>query len=115
VNPSRDICAALGLAPFFFQNYGGNSFATKKPDAEGLLTLMAEAEALLRARDAGAMPLETAEVSMIGDSDVDVLTARRAGVRSVGCLFGLAPHTLQAAKPDALVRHPSEWAEALGL
>ena len=26
--PSRDICAALGLASFFFQNYGGNSFAT---------------------------------------------------------------------------------------
>ena len=36
VVPSREICAALGLAPFLFQNYGGNSFASKKPDPEGL-------------------------------------------------------------------------------
>ena len=31
---------------------------------------------------------------MIGDSDVDVLTARRVGARAIGCLFGLAPHSL---------------------
>ncbi len=36
VNPSREICSALGLERFFFANYGGNSFATKKPDPEGL-------------------------------------------------------------------------------
>ncbi len=46
VNPSRDICRALSLEPFFFQNYGGNSFDTKKPDPEGLLTLIAEASAI---------------------------------------------------------------------
>src|SRR5512141_179166 len=32
VNPSRAIVEALGLGPFFFQTYGGNSFHTKKPD-----------------------------------------------------------------------------------
>lgn len=109
VNPSREICAALGLAPFFFQNYGGNSFATKKPDPEGLLTIISEAEALLNGT------LSPAEVVMIGDSDVDVLTARRAGARSIGCMFGLAPHSLAAAQPDALVQHPSEWPQALRL
>ena len=31
---------------------------------------------------------------MIGDSDVDILTARNAGVWSMGCSYGLAPHTL---------------------
>ena len=41
VKPSQEICEALELAPFFFENYGGNSFTTKKPDPEGLLTLMA--------------------------------------------------------------------------
>ena len=109
VNPSREICVALGLAPFFFQNYGGNSFPTKKPDPEGLLTLVREAEASLQS------PLSPAEVVMIGDSDVDILTARRIGARSVGCLFGLAPHTLQAAEPDTLVHHPSEWPGVLAL
>ena len=114
VNPSRDICAALGLEPYFFQNYGGNSFATKKPDPLGLNTLIAEANALLRQAD-GAAELRADEVVMIGDSDVDVLTARRAGVVSMGCTFGLAPHTLAAAQPDLTVDHPGDWPERLGL
>jgi len=109
VHPSRDICAALGLAPFFFQNYGGNSFATKKPDPEGLLTLMAET------RERFDPELKPVDVVMIGDSDVDILTARRAGARAIGCAFGLAPHTLAAARPDVVVAHASEWPLALGL
>jgi phosphoglycolate phosphatase len=108
VMPSRDICAALGLAPFFFQNYGGNSFKTKKPDPEGLLTLIAEARERF---DPELLPGQTV---MIGDSDVDILTARRAGARAIGCSFGLAPHTLEAAKPDAIVANPLEWPVALG-
>jgi len=115
VKPSREICNALGLAPFFFQNYGGNSFETKKPDPLGLLTLIAEASSLLAAWQPSAAPLTPGEVVMIGDSDVDVLTAQRCGARSVGCAFGLAPQTLASAGPDAVVDHPSEWAPALGL
>ncbi len=115
VNPSRQICEALELAPFFFQNYGGNSFTTKKPDPEGLQTLIREADELLRERDARARSLLSAEVVMIGDSDVDVLTARRVGARAIGCLFGLAPHSLDRVPPDRLVQHASEWPEALGL
>jgi phosphoglycolate phosphatase len=109
VIPSREICAALGLTPFFFQNYGGNSFATKKPDPEGLLTIVADASALT------ATAITPAETVMIGDSDVDVLTARRAGAISVGCTYGLAPHTLAAAEPDFSVAAPSEWPRLLGL
>jgi phosphoglycolate phosphatase len=52
---------------------------------------------------------------MIGDSDVDVLTARRCGARSLGCLFGLAPQALQAAEPDLTVEYASQWPAALGL
>jgi phosphoglycolate phosphatase len=115
VNPSRDICRALGLAPFFFQNYGGNSFETKKPDPAGLLTLIDEATSLLTTRVADTLPLTPAEVVMIGDSDVDVLTARRCGARFLGCTFGLAPTALAAAEPEATVDHPSEWPAALGL
>ena len=103
VNPSRDICAHLGLEPFFFQNYGGNSFHTKKPDPHGLLTLLAEAAALT------GNSIAPADTIMIGDSDVDILTARNCGARSIGCTFGLAPHTLAAAEPDALAHAPSEW------
>jgi phosphoglycolate phosphatase len=109
VHPSREICAALGLAPFFFQNYGGNSFPTKKPDPEGLLTLLREASALINA------PIAAHETVMIGDSDVDIRTARAIGAGSIGCSFGLAPHTVAAAQPDAIVASPAEWPAALGL
>lgn len=103
VGASRDICSALGLTPYFFQIYGGNSFHTKKPDPHGLEALM---------REANASPEQTI---MIGDSDVDVLTAHAAGTWSLGCTFGLAPHSLEAAPPDILVDSPAEWVAALGL
>lgn len=101
IGPSRAICDALGLTPYFFQVYGGNSFATKKPDPLGLNTLM---------KEAGADPFETL---MIGDSEVDVLTARNAGTWSIGCKFGLAPQTLEIAAPDCLVDSPSDWISAV--
>jgi phosphoglycolate phosphatase len=101
VRPARDICAALGLAPYFIEIFGGNSFATKKPNPEGLLALMNEA---------GAAAEETV---VIGDSQVDVLTARNAGAWSIGCTFGLAPDSLTATEPDVLVDSPREWIEVL--
>jgi phosphoglycolate phosphatase len=101
VRPAQDICEALGLAPYFLRIYGGNSFNTKKPDPAGLLALMDEA---------GARPDQTV---MIGDSQVDVLTARNAGVWSIGCTFGLSPETLLANQPDVLVDSPEEWTTAL--
>jgi len=107
VRPSRDICKHFGLERFFFQNYGGNSFHTKKPDPAGLLALMAEASRL------GGGVVSPAETVMIGDSDVDVLTARNCGAWAVGCLFGLAPDRLVVAGPDAVVDSPGEWVEAL--
>ena len=99
VHPSRAICEALGLAKFFFQIYGGNSFHTKKPDPLGVETLLGEA---------GARPEEAV---IIGDSDIDILTARNSGIFSVGVSYGLAPHTLEAAPPDVLVDSAGEWAK----
>jgi phosphoglycolate phosphatase len=109
VNPSRDICAHFGLATYFFQNYGGNSFHTKKPDPHGLETLIDEA-----GRIAGRT-LHTSEAIMIGDTDVDVLTARNCGARSIGCTFGLKPHSLADAPPDHLAHTPTDWLSILGI
>ncbi len=106
VHASMEICQALKLAPFFFSIYGGNSFATKKPAPEGLRHIMAEA---------GAAADETV---MVGDSDVDVRTARAAGAWSLGCRYGFSPHTLadMVAQQlvDVVVDEAREWAEALG-
>ena len=101
IGASQAICDALGLSPYFFRIYGGNSFATKKPDPEGLLALL---------KEAGVSAQETL---MIGDSDVDILTARNAGVWSMGCSYGLAPHTLVTVRPDCLVESPADWPLAL--
>jgi phosphoglycolate phosphatase len=101
VVPSRQIVQALGLASFFMQVYGGNSFSTKKPDPEGALQLM---------REAGVRPRETV---IVGDSSIDVLTGRNAGAWTCGVAYGFAPHTLQAPAPDLLVHSPRELASAL--
>src|SRR3954470_9331352 len=101
VHPSRAICEALGLSKFFFQIYGGNSFHTKKPDPLGVETLLGEAD---------ARPEQTV---IIGDSDIDVITARNSGIYSVGVSYGLAPHTLETAPPDVLVDSAKEWAPLL--
>jgi phosphoglycolate phosphatase len=99
VNPSRAIVEALGLGPFFAQIYGGNSFATKKPEPEGARQLLEEN---------GVHPEEAA---IIGDSHVDVETGRNAGLWTVGVTYGFAPHTLQEEPPDVVVDAPRELAE----
>jgi len=101
VRVSRDILAGLGLAGNFFQVYGGNSFETKKPDPLGANTLM---------KEAGVAPEETV---MVGDSQVDILTARNAGLWSVGVTYGFAPRSLAVVVPDVLVDTPAELAAAL--
>jgi phosphoglycolate phosphatase len=102
VNPSRDIVQALGLSDFFVRVYGGNSFATKKPDPLGVQTLL---------RETG---VQADEVLMIGDSSVDVLTGRNAGLWTCGVSYGFAPHTLAEVPPDVLIESPLELRELLG-
>ena len=102
VNPSRAIVEALGMGEFFGQVYGGNSFATKKPDPLGAKTLLQQP----------ATPPGNAV--MIGDSYIDVLTARNTGMWSLGLSYGFSPHTLEDAPPDVLVDKPEEIGEVLG-
>ena len=108
VNPSREICAALGLSQFFFANYGGDSFSAKKPSAEGLFAVMDEARALHAEGSKASRELHADGVVMIGDSAADVLVARACGARSVGCLYGLAAEELRQAAPDFHVNHFAE-------
>jgi phosphoglycolate phosphatase len=99
VGPSRAIVEALGMGAFFTQIYGGNSFATKKPDPEGARKLLEES---------GVSPEETA---IVGDSHVDVETGQNAGLWTVGVNYGFAPHTLKENPPDVLVDTPHELAQ----
>jgi phosphoglycolate phosphatase len=99
VNPSRAIVEALGLGSFFTQIYGGNSFATKKPDPEGARRLLEENK------------VQPEQAAIVGDSHVDILTGQNAGIYTIGVTYGFAPHSLEGASPDVLVDSPAELAE----
>jgi len=99
VRPSQDIVQALGLGDYFVRIYGGNSFATKKPDPLGAGTILHET---------GVAP---EEALMIGDSSIDVLTGRNAGMWTCGVTYGFAPQTLEEVAPDVLVETPRELGE----
>jgi phosphoglycolate phosphatase len=88
---SIQLMEGMGLDLHFFRIYGGNSFAEKKPHPMGINMLVAESGA---ARD---------RTIMVGDSAVDVLTARNACVKSCGVTWGFQPETFVEASPDILV------------
>jgi phosphoglycolate phosphatase len=102
VNPSRVIVEALGLSKFFVQVYGGNSFATKKPDPEGARKLLEEC----------GVSAERAVI--VGDSHTDVETGKNAGLWTVAVTYGFAPHTLEAVHPDVIVDTPQELGTVFG-
>jgi phosphoglycolate phosphatase len=88
---SMKLIEGLGLKMHFFRVYGGNSFAEKKPHPRGIDLLVAECR---------ADPLRTV---MVGDSAVDVLTARNAGVKACGVSWGFQPETFVATPPDFII------------
>ena len=98
---SREIIKGLGLAAHFQRVYGGNSFETKKPDPYGLNFLMDEL---------GASKSSTL---VIGDSAVDVETARNSGTASCGVTYGLQPESFEEHPPDMLVDRMPELVELL--
>lgn len=103
IGASRGICDGLNLSGFMSQIYGGNSFATKKPDPYGARVLLQEHK------------VEPSQAVMIGDSQNDVLTANNAGMFSVGVTYGLSPESLKIHPPDVFIDHPEELLEVLGL
>jgi phosphoglycolate phosphatase len=101
VRPSQDIVQALSLGNFFVRAYGGNSFSTEKPDPLGVRTVLEETG------------VAADEALIIGDSSIDVLTGRNAGLWTCGVKYGFAPRTLDVP-PDLLVETPRELGELLG-
>jgi phosphoglycolate phosphatase len=88
VNISVRILQGLGLAGFFRAIYGGNSFATKKPDPLGANKILSELE------------IPPAQAAMVGDSEVDVQTARNAGMISAIVNFGFGTHDREMHPAD---------------
>ena len=88
---SRAILEGLGVGERFFRVYGGDTFEFKKPNPIGVEALMNDAH------------VDRERTLMVGDSSVDIQTARNAGVRSCGVTWGLKPESLADPAPDRLV------------
>jgi len=80
VRVSKRILDALDLSKYFRVVYGGNSFETKKPDPLGANRIL---------RDLRAAPHEAI---LIGDSEVDVQTARNSGTLAAAVNYGFGIH-----------------------
>ncbi len=101
VRISERIMEGLGIAPLFLRIYGGNSFEHKKPHPIGIDTLRGEAN------------IAAADTWMIGDSHVDIRTAKNAGVRSCGVTWGFQPESLRDPVPDLLIDRMDQFEAAL--
>jgi phosphoglycolate phosphatase len=102
VHFSRAIIEGLKLSRYFVAIYGGNSFEKKKPDPMGIEVLLSE----MRASRGQAM--------MVGDSQVDMKTARNARILACGVTYGFDLEGLRIHPPDILVDNLMELPARLG-
>ena len=96
--PTERILEGLAIAPFFRWTIGGDTDHGRKPDPAGLNYLISSA-------GAGA-----AETVMVGDSAIDLRTARAAGTRI--CLvrygFGFRTAAGELSGDELVADHPSQ-------
>jgi phosphoglycolate phosphatase len=90
-----EVCTALLARWPFAALEGERAGRPPKPDPAG-------AHAIL-----GALGIAPGDAVMIGDSEIDVLTAQNAGMRSIAVAWGLRPAAL-LQHADALVETPSQ-------
>jgi phosphoglycolate phosphatase len=93
-----EILDGLGLASYFRAIYGGDSFPAKKPDPAGALEIL---------RGLGVAPHEAA---MVGDTDVDVQTARNAGMKAAIVSYGFGQKEREKNLADVYVDSLGELA-----
>src|SRR5207244_7682282 len=93
---SRAILTGLGLAARFVAILGGDSLPARKPDPAGLEQLRA-LTATARER-----------MLLVGDSGIDLRTARAGGVAVCGVAWGLAPEALAAGAPGRIIAQPAQ-------
>jgi phosphoglycolate phosphatase len=96
VRISNEILTGLKIKDYFEYIYGGNSFEFKKPHPIGIHTIV---------RDCNA---DREKTIMVGDSGVDIQTARNAGVISCGVSYGFQPETLVTYPPDFMIDNMEE-------
>ena len=96
--PTDQIIDALDLRRYFRLVLGGDSRHGRKPDPAGLLYL---------SRAFGVAPAET---MMIGDSPIDLETARRAGTQACLLGYGFGFRPVELAAGERVIGSPGDLA-----
>jgi phosphoglycolate phosphatase len=86
----------LGIYRHFAVVYGGNSFDHKKPDPVGVFQILSDTKG------------SRERTWMIGDSAVDVLTGRNAGIKTCGVTYGYSTTSFKDVPPDVLIDNFSD-------
>lgn len=93
---SRAILDGLNLSAYFIAVVGGDSLSKRKPDPSGLEHLRT-----LTGTSASCMLL-------VGDSAIDIETARAAGIQFCGVAWGLSPTHLRTCAPALIIERPED-------
>src|ERR1700722_2409367 len=99
VKISVRILEALGVANNFQAIYGGNSFETKKPDPLGAKTILDE------------FCVNASDAMMVGDSEVDIQTARNADMIATAVNYGFGIHDRAQHPADVYLNRMSDLLE----
>lgn len=99
---AREIVMELLPNTDFVKVLGGVDYRPSKPDSAILIEIFA------------ALPDVENRVYMIGDSNVDVQTAKNAGIESIGCAWGFRGRAeLEAEGADFIAEKPADIADII--
>ena len=93
---TMQILEGLGLSEYFSAIYGGDSFEKKKPHPLGALSILNE------------LSTQPEHAAMVGDSDVDIQTARNARMLAVAVTYGFGNYDRHANPADLYVDRLTE-------
>ncbi len=93
---TEKILEGLGLRQRFAAVVAGDTLAKKKPDPSGAIHLC------------GVVGVQAHQSIVVGDSTIDVETAKAAGAKSCGVTWGFGGAKVAEAHPDYLIDAPRE-------
>lgn len=107
INSNKPDEVARGLAEIYFKDsvdacIGDKSGVARKPDAEGALLLL---------KEMGKTPKDAVYV---GDSEIDIATAKNLGVPAIGVTWGFRDRdVLEEAGADFIIDKPAQLLEVI--
>lgn len=108
VNSSRDEVSAKRILGSYINKWDihhlicCDSLGSKKPDPEGVNLIIK------------SLGITNKEVLYVGDTEVDIMTAKSAGVKAIGVSWGYrSSFKLKEAGADSIIEHPEHLIEQI--